>query len=920
MTKTLKNITIATSLLFLFNPNVPLLAQAPNIYETPALDISMFGHWPKISEPAISNNGKFATYNINEMPTNSSTLVLLATDKSWEKRYVGVLNVKFLDNNKQAILKKGPDSLILVTLGNSKERITKGVSSFILSGRGSSQMVVYKTYNDKLVFSSAEGFEKQVFERVKGFKESKDGSIFLIRQTSMQDKNIEILSWFNVKSGKSLLIYEGSQVADVAIDNENKQVAFTTVSTSEKGIVKSCWYFTIGMLKAEHLLDSALQTFSNLTLDGLSGFNKKGDRLYFQLKEIGLTSPPNTDAVKLDVWSYTDTIMQTTQQKQVSIPARYLAFAYLKSDSAIYKIEDYENRIIDSYYPTSGDDVFLMRRHGNALAAVIEDYWNQGVKASYFLLSGKKMEKLKDVGVANVLSTFSPTGKYIISNDESGSDVYVFDVTSGKQYNLTQALPIAVGDGMEDRPSNVKGRGFRTLGWIEGDSAVLVADKYDIWELHPKKLKHPLNLTKSFGRKNQISFKFPDFYLNKIFLSGESLIINGINQTNYKSGFYSITAGVSSIPSLLSIGDYYFASKQFAVTSQIRARDADVFILRREKSQNSPNFYVTKDFKTFSSLSNLAPESEYNWLKSELISFKTLSGSTNKAIIYKPQNFDAKKKYPVIVHYYERMSQLLNSYPQPYTSYGHLDIAWFVSHGYVVAIPDIYYRIGEPGRSASDCIIGLSQALILNSWVDKEHIGLQGHSFGAYQTNYVITQTDMFAAAMSSSGQSNFTSAYFTLDLAQGNSQQGYYERFQGRMGATLWEQPEKYIENSPIFYLDKISTPLLSISNKGDARITFAQGLELFSGLRRLGKRAWMLQYDEATHGLITKKDERDLLIRTTQFFDHYLKDSPAPRWMLYGIPAKFRGIDDGLELVLKKDKDGKWLTPGSGLLIDKK
>jgi dipeptidyl aminopeptidase/acylaminoacyl peptidase len=330
----------------------------------------------------------------------------------------------------------------------------------------------------------------------------------------------------------------------------------------------------------------------------------------------------------------------------------------------------------------------------------------------------------------------------------------------------------------------------------------------------------------------------------------------------------------------------------------------------RSRSTESPNFFYTKDFKTFNALSNIYPERLFNWLTTELKEFKTIDGRMEQGILYKPENFDAGKKYPVLVHYYEKMSQQLNKFLTPGLSDGTINIPYFVSRGYLVFLPDIHYRTGEIGESAYNSIVAAGNYLSALPFVDGKRMGLTGHSFGAFETNYVITHSSLFTAALSDAGPSNFVSQYGSYELHAGISLQGIVERGQNRMGANLWERPDVYIKNSPIFEADKITTPVLMVCNKLDAIVHFEQGVQLFTALRRLGKKAWMLQYDGEAHSVFQEKNQMDLTIRATQFFDHYLKGKPAPKWMLDGTPAKLKGIETGYEL----DTTGR--TPPVGLL----
>ncbi len=308
-------------------------------------------------------------------------------------------------------------------------------------------------------------------------------------------------------------------------------------------------------------------------------------------------------------------------------------------------------------------------------------------------------------------------------------------------------------------------------------------------------------------------------------------------------------------------------------------------------------------------MSDNYPEQKYNWLTSELYTFKTLDGISELGVLHKPENFDPAKKYPVIVQYYETMSNDLNMYHRPELSSDRINIPWYVSRGYLVFSPDIHYKVGTPGRSAYNSIVGAAYFLKKFRWVDSSKMGIQGHSHGGFETNYVITHTDFFAAAVSAAGPSDCISGY-AIPRGDGGSGQFFFETHQSRIGATLWEVPELYIENSAVFRTDKVNTPVLIMHNKKDGAVDFSQGVEFFTGLRRLGKRAWMLQYDGEVHSISNEAAQLDYTIRMDQFFDHYLKGKPAPKWMTRGIPASMKAIDDGFEL------DHQIKTPGEGLL----
>lgn len=331
----------------------------------------------------------------------------------------------------------------------------------------------------------------------------------------------------------------------------------------------------------------------------------------------------------------------------------------------------------------------------------------------------------------------------------------------------------------------------------------------------------------------------------------------------------------------------------------LKARDTNIWLVSRQNATEAPNYFLTTDFKNYKALSSLQPQSSYSWLTAELISWQQGDGIANQGILYKPEDFNPDKKYPVLITYYEQLSHRLYEFPMPeFTKYS-INIPWFISQGYLVFTPDIYFTKGKPGKSAYGAIVSAAQALAKMPFVDAKRMGINGHSTGGFLTNYLITHTNLFAAAIEGAGTSNWISS--SLQLAGGEIKMGSrLGGYESMLGATLWERPDLYIENSPILRANHITTPLIIFHSKIDSAVPWEQAVELFIAMRRLEKKVWMLQYDEGNHGVWNKNDYTDYTIRITQFFDHYLKGAPPPKWMTEGMPASQKGVKAGYELDL--------------------
>ena len=360
------------------------------------------------------------------------------------------------------------------------------------------------------------------------------------------------------------------------------------------------------------------------------------------------------------------------------------------------------------------------------------------------------------------------------------------------------------------------------------------------------------------------------------------------------SGFSRAKLTESKPPEPLIVDDRRF-------TNPIRALEADRFLFTRSRFDESPDLYVSDpDFQEIRKVSDVNPQQkDYLWGTAELVEWRSLDGVPLQGILYKPEDFDPTKKYPMIVYFYERLSHIVHYYMRPRAIRSVIVPSVYTSRGYLVFMPDIRYKRGYPGESAVNCVIPGVTHLIAQGYVNEDKSGVQGQSWGGYQIAYMVTRSNIFAAAMAGAPVSNMTSAYGGIRWGSGRSRMMQYEKSQSRIGGSLWEKPARYIENSPVFWADKVQTPLLMMHNEQDGAVPWYQGIEMFVALRRLGKPVWMLNYNGDEHNLTKYQNRKDLTLRMQQYFDHYLMDAPAPVWLAKGIPAIEKGKTLGLELV---------------------
>jgi dipeptidyl aminopeptidase/acylaminoacyl peptidase len=591
-------------------------------------------------------------------------------------------------------------------------------------------------------------------------------------------------------------------------------------------------------------------------------------------------APVNDDKAVADLWHWKDDYVQPIQKAR-------LAQERNRSYRAVYHIA--EKRFLQLADPTMtavtpSDDgrwsIGTDDRRYRAMSDFDSSY------SDYYLVDNSTgdrkllLEKVRGGGPGGGAMSWSPDGKYVLYFRDR--QWHTLSIPAGTDTNLTARLGVNVYNEEHDTPGPAAGYG--NAGWTR-DGRVLIYDRFDVWATAPDGRARS-NVTGGTGRKQNVQFRV--VRLDRP--AGEEeergvdpakpLFLRGENLETRESGVWGATLDRESEPQRLIGG-----AKNYRPL--LKAKDADVVLLTATTFSDEPDLLTTDSaFSHPKPATNMNPQKAgILWGSAELVSYKTTDGIGLKAALYKPENFDPKRKYPLIVYIYERLTQVVHNYsaPRPGTS---INIPYYVSNGYLVLTPDIAYTIGEPGPSALKCVLPAVDAVVARGFVDENAIGIQGHSWGGYQIAYMITQTTRFRAAEAGAPVANMISAYNGIRWGTGLPRQFQYEQTQSRIGGTPWQYPLRFIENSPVFHVDRVKTPLLILHDDGDDAVPWYQGIEMFLSLRRLGKEAYLFNYNGEPHGLRKRPNQKDYTVRMQQFFDHFLKGAPAPEWMEKGIP----------------------------------
>lgn len=746
--------------------------------------------------------------------------------------------------------------------------------------------------------------KKQEEKTVKNKEEKKDSAAVKNEDKKVTDKSkpkkypLETVQVVDLETGAVSKISEvEGDFSQLAFDEAGSQLAFVGTSSAQNDLVKlyQLYYFNVKQKKQEAITNSHSQMKKNWVVseNRLPVFSKNGKQLYFGVapKPVAKdTAMIANDHAVVDIWNYKDDYLQTVQLKELKNDLK-------KSYAAVLQTEK-----PDFFVNIDGEDLDTLRlvNEGNAEFVLgstsinnrIASQWEGSTKKTYYIIDTKTGERTEIVRNLNGSAAISPLGKFVVIFDREKGQWLSYNVKTKQTTPLTNGLSVSFVDEEFDMPDFPVAYGIAS--WTDNDESVIIRDRYDLWEFFLSGSKKPRNITNGFGRKNKITFETYDLDKDIKSLNRKSTIyLSAFDNTTKANGIFKTSISSDADPVKIKMEEVW------GYRSLQKAKNADEYILVKESYTESPDIYATTDFSVQQKLSSTNPQqSLYNWGTGELVHWTTPKKNESEGLLYKPENFDPAKKYPMIVYFYEKLSDNLNRYVAPAPTPSRLNISYFVSNGYLVFTPDISYTDGQPGESAMEYINSGVEKLKQNPWVDGTKIGIQGQSWGGYQVAYLIAHTDMYAAAWAGAPVVNMTSAYGGIRWSSGMNRQFQYEKSQSRLGKTLWEAPDLYIKNSPLFAMDQVKTPVVIMSNDKDGAVPWYQGIEMFTALRRLGKPAWLLNYNGDDHNLIKRQNRKDIQIREQQFFDYYLKGAKAPVWMTKGVPATQKGKDWGFEL----------------------
>ncbi|MCJ8290735.1 MAG: S9 family peptidase [Crocinitomicaceae bacterium] len=739
------------------------------------------------------------------------------------------------------------------------------------------------------IFNPISG-DRMEYKDVKSYEVSKNAN--QIAYTTHQKVKLDSISLNVVSTSGTIDSWTSNKkhtdLTGLSFNEQETQLVFLSSSDSAEAKV----YALKLMDLSSKQLTSVADTSQAFLVDGDAvstnynpRFTKDGSYLYFGSAEKPVEEPKDTliesEKVKLDLWHYQEQRLQPQQLKELKRDKRKTTlYIYDIASANTVQLSD-DTLEMRSKYDLKGEYLFATSNQSyahtyNWVIPYPEDHYRVSIKTGE--------AELIRVGT-EFGGELSPSGEYYTYYNWDKHNHYAIELSTKEEICLTCSVDNVLweedinGMPMKAYPSGI-------IGWHKDEFIVYIQSEFDIWEYNFE-TNEVRSTTHEEGALSKIEMRPSVWSRDSTYIDFENVYVKGFDRKSKGIHFYNFKQHSGHVD--LNEMAYYDA-KLYPVR---RSKDKSQMMLRKMTAIDYPNLFLADDFKAVKQISDANPQQkDYNWTTVELINWKSYDGFELEGLLYKPENYDPNKEYPLMVYFYELYSDRLHSHYAPRPTASIIFPTEYASADYFVFIPDIRYKEGHPGKSAYDCIMsGTDRVLEMYSNVDSTRMALQGQSWGGYQTAQLVTMTTRYKAAMAGAPVTNMFSAYGGIRWGSGYNRQFQYEHTQSRIGYTIWERPDLYIENSPQFHLPNVETPLLIMHNDGDGAVPWYQGIELYTGLKRLGKTTWMLNYNGEQHNLMKNANRIDLSIRMRQFFDHYLHDKEAPLWLTDGIPATVKG-----------------------------
>jgi dipeptidyl aminopeptidase/acylaminoacyl peptidase len=823
--------------------------------------------WHTMGSEQLSEKGGYVSYRLS-YENNVDTTFVVNTKTLKKFVFPNLIIGQFVREKSFAFIKK--EGLALFDLNTATENLIPNVSKYEFSADGRF-LITLENSNNLVVRKNEKVLER--IENVNAYEWNTDKTKLIYATAASGKGNVGSLS-FNAICGRQSLLksiaqtfqvfkwqLNGNSVAFYGVDKGNEEVYYYDFVAERMTVLES----------SDHSFPRQMRIAPDQSI--ALKVSRDGKKVFF-----GITDVKARDTTVLsggvEVWNAKDQLLYRDRKLRSSVSQPQFLAVWYPKETLVRQI--------------SSEKQSWVALNGKQDYAILADRYQYEPQYKWFadmdydlmnIKTGKKELLFKEQSGFDEQMDFSPDGRYITYYKES--NWWVYDIENKTHTNVTKGLELSWDNRINDSGNELKVWG--QPGWTKDGKFILYYDYFDIWAISPNG-KQRKRLTN--GKEKQLRFRLDNSAISNvqdfnfsdtgttIYDLSKDVVLTVYNLQSGAKGFYNLEPNQQVQP--LVVGNA-------AITKYRKAKGSNAFIYVKQRFDTPPALVLeNKDIQKVIVQSN-EQQKKYYWGKSEMIYYTDSKGTPLKAALYYPANYDADKKYPMVVFIYETLSSWINDYVNPSLHNGiGFNIANLTTNDYAVLLPDIAFENGNSGKSAVDCVTAATKKVIEMGVADVKRIGLTGQSFGGYETNFIITQTNLFSAAVSGSAVSDNVQHYFTINTDYNTIDGWRYENQQYRMGFPFFENQEAYYRNSPLFNANKISTPLLSWAGKTDENVQPRQAETFYAALRRLKKEHIMLVYDNDGHIFYNSKNQEDLTKKINDWFGHYLKGAPKADWMI--------------------------------------
>jgi dipeptidyl aminopeptidase/acylaminoacyl peptidase len=888
-----------------------------------------YGKWQSLGSTDLSANGQWISYTITVQEDNDTLYVLnrsanklyklefgsapeFSEDNQWVAYRIGVPYKeaeKLREQSKPVEYKMG-----LLNLSSGKKEEVKNISRFNFSKNGK-YLAVYlappKESKDKgsvlLLKNLSDGTTRTIGNVTEyAFNKKSDYLAYVVEAANTAGNSVELFNLDNYslkvlasdttkfskltwqKDGDALAFYrnyrkdnyEEDNAVVYAYTNIYKAPALKVFNPEEaKGIPAGMRVFPGSSITLSDDQSSVFFGLRKWTFNELAKKDDKkpGEPMTTQdssrvdstraIAAAKKNKAPEKSAA-VDVWHWKDPEVQPRQKMTLG----------QDTVASLLSVWNLDN---NSFYQLATQEAPLAQLTGNQKYAIAytDKNYKPAIKEDFadaYLVNVKtgqsKLAFEKTIANFNSFPRTSPDGKYLLYFKDK--NWWTYNIATGANTNITANIKTEFWNTRDDHPASRPAVG--SGGWIKGDKEVLLYDEYNVWAVKPDGTG-ARNLTN--GEKDEIVYRVNRLDFEDPFIDDtKPVYFNMYGDKSKKTGYAKLEKG--KLQTLVF--------EDAMVNRLIKSENANSYAYVKQDFDKSPALFTTDNFTSNKEVASTNPQQKnYYWGKSELITYTNKAGKKLQGALFYPANYQPGKKYPMITYIYEILSTTVHGYTNP-SERSPYNVTNYTTNGYFVFRPDIVYEINDPGMSAVNCVVPAVEEVVKTGMIDKDKIGLMGHSWGAYQTSFIVTQTNLFKAAVAGAPLTNLISMSNSIYWNTGTPDSKIFETSQGRFDGPWYDRMEDHMRNSPMYQAKNITTPLMIAFGDKDGAVDWHQGIEMYSTMRRMEKPFIMLVYADENHGLAKKENQIDYQRRQKEFFDHYLLGKPAGKWITEGIPME--------------------------------